>query len=215
MLQARRQADAGQGFLDALLALGGSESAIAQRHVNVVEKVEVRNQVEALEDESDLFVAQFRSGIVIQAAHVDTVQPVLATGELLKQTGDVEKGRLAGTGWSGHRDEFTLPHVDREITQGVGLDEMGAVDLLQVGHLQHVGILRGIESLRVLMGVALLLPGIGNGEWMENRESRIGNREWVRGQSSKLADFCCCRFPIPYSPFPIPRTNPAPLSARL
>ena len=58
VLHARAQAHAGQRLLDAAPALGGVEAAVAQRHVDVVEQVEVGDQVEALEDEADLLVAQ-------------------------------------------------------------------------------------------------------------------------------------------------------------
>ena len=60
--------DALERVLDALLALGAREAAIAQRHVDVVEQVEVGDQVEALEDEADLLVAQLRARLVVELA---------------------------------------------------------------------------------------------------------------------------------------------------
>ena len=60
MVEARREADAADLLLDAPLPLRCAEAAVAQRHVDVVEHVEVGDQVEALEDEADLLVADPR-----------------------------------------------------------------------------------------------------------------------------------------------------------
>src|SRR5690606_16338298 len=111
--------------------------AVAQRHVDVVEQVQVGNQVEALEDETELLVAQFRAGVVVQAAHVHPVQPVLAAGEFLEQAGDVQEGGLARAGGAGDRDELAFLDVDVKAAQGVRFDHVGAVDLAQVLHAQH------------------------------------------------------------------------------
>src|SRR6185312_3910429 len=96
MLEPRRQPDALQRILDPLLALGTRKSAIAQRHVDVVEQIEVRNQVEALEHEADLLVAQPRAVLVAELRDVDAVELVLAARGFFEQASDVEERRLAG-----------------------------------------------------------------------------------------------------------------------
>ena len=58
VLHARGQADDFQRIGDALVTLRGLHAAVAQRHVDVVVDVEVGHQVEALEDEADLLIAQ-------------------------------------------------------------------------------------------------------------------------------------------------------------
>jgi hypothetical protein len=88
------------------LALGGVEAAVAQRHVDVVEQRQVGDQVEALEDEAQLFIAQARAGVVVHAFDVDAVEDVLAVGEFFQQAGDVEEAGLAGAGRAGDGDEF-------------------------------------------------------------------------------------------------------------
>src|SRR5207342_3125161 len=50
VLHARGQADAAERIVDAALAFGGVETAVAQRYVDVVEQVQIGNQVETLED---------------------------------------------------------------------------------------------------------------------------------------------------------------------
>src|SRR5690606_33326154 len=78
--------------------------------------------------------------VVVEAAHVNAVQPVLTAAELLQQAGDVEEGGLAGAGRTRHRNELALAHVDVEVAQRMGLDHVRAVDLAQLVHAQHLGL---------------------------------------------------------------------------
>ncbi|KAG1391608.1 hypothetical protein G6F59_014842 [Rhizopus arrhizus] len=73
--------------------------------------VQVGDQVEALEDEADLLVAQAAAGIVAQRAHVLPVQHVGAAGEGFQQAGDVEEGGLAGAGRTQQGQEFAAGDV--------------------------------------------------------------------------------------------------------
>src|SRR5690606_8611574 len=152
VLHARAEADLRQRLLDALAALGGRHAAVAQRHVAVVEQVEVRDQVEALEDEADLAVAQLRARVVGQTAHVLAVEQVFAPGEGLQQARDVEEGGLARARGAGDRNELAVAHVQVERPQGVGLDEFGAVDLADLAHLEH-----GVSSLSLFFQLTIQL----------------------------------------------------------
>jgi hypothetical protein len=92
-----------------------------------------------LKDEADLLVAQARALVVVESAHVGAVQLVFAARELLEQTRDRQKRRLAGARRSRDRDEFARSHVNREFAQGVGIDDFGPIGLGEVGHLEHGG----------------------------------------------------------------------------
>ena len=138
-------ADVGQRLLDALAALGGRHAAVAQRHVDVVEQVQVGDQVEALEDEADLAVAQARAGVVAEVADVFAVEQVGAAGEGFQQAGDVEEGGLARAGRPGDGDELAFLHVQVQRAQGVGLHLLGAEDLGDGVHFEHGGVLRWNE----------------------------------------------------------------------
>ena len=69
------------------------------------------------------------------------VELVAAGVEGLEQAGDVEERGLAGAGRAGDGDELPGLHLEREVAQRVRLDEVGAVDLADVVHLEHVGLL--------------------------------------------------------------------------
>ena len=64
MIHARGQADDLQRVGDALVTFGIFHAAVAQRHIDVVVDIEVGHQIEALEDEADLLIAQRGTRIV-------------------------------------------------------------------------------------------------------------------------------------------------------
>ena len=135
--QARGEADERQRALDPLLAVGRGQAAVAQRHVDVVEHVEVGDQVEALEDEPDLLVPDARHLVVVEAAHVLPVEQVGAALERVEQARDVQERRLARARGTHHRHELAVPHVQREVGERVGLDQVRPVHLADVPHRHH------------------------------------------------------------------------------
>ncbi|MCY1444794.1 hypothetical protein D9M71_612800 [compost metagenome] len=154
MLHARAQAHLAQRTFDALLALAGRHAAVAQRHVDVVEQVQVGDQVEALEDETDLLVAQAAAGVVAQLAHVLPIEHVGAAGEGFQQAGDIEEGGLARAGRAADRDVVALAHMQVQRTQRVGFNLFGTEDLGDGLHLEHGFSFLGREQER----------GVGSGE---------------------------------------------------
>src|SRR3546814_18628372 len=92
---------------------------------------EVRDQVEAREDEADLLVAQFAALVVRQALDVLAVERELAAGERLQQAGDVEEGGLARARRPGDGDALALLHAQDERTPRVRFDQF---DALALGH---------------------------------------------------------------------------------
>jgi hypothetical protein len=69
--------------------------------------------------------------------HALPVQTEGTAVEGLEQPRDVEKCRLARSRRSGDGDELPFLHLETEITQRVRLDELGAVDLADVMHVEH------------------------------------------------------------------------------
>src|SRR5690606_36064588 len=72
-----------------------------------------------------------------QAADVFAIQLVGAAGEGLHQPGDVEEGGLARTRRPGDGDELAFADVQVERAQRVRLDQVGAVDLGDLAHVEH------------------------------------------------------------------------------
>ncbi len=135
--QTRREPHLGRGALDALLALLRRQAPVAQRHVHVVEHVEIGNQIEALEDEPDLLIADARHLAVRKPADVLVVEVILPLLEAVEETRDVEERGLARARRTGDGDELPFFHFQREIAQRPGLHQSRAIDLGNVFHLQH------------------------------------------------------------------------------
>src|SRR6185312_11151140 len=132
-----RETDARERLMHRAPALGATQTPVAQRYLDVLLDVQVTDEIECLEDEPDLLVAQARAPVIVEAAHIHSVPPVLAAGELLEQAGDGEKRRLARARGARDGNELALPHIDGEIPQRIGFYHLRAIDLRQLSHLQH------------------------------------------------------------------------------
>src|SRR6185436_14586672 len=95
-----------------------------------------------LEDESDLPVANPRALPELQALHGLAGQRVRALSRRIEQPEDREKGRLAAAGRAGDGDEFSLPDLEVNPRQGVGLDLIGVEHLGQALEVDQLAVLR-------------------------------------------------------------------------
>ena len=84
-------------------ALGRGHAAVGERQLDVLEHRQVADQVEALEDEPDLPVADARALGERQALHRRAVEPVVAHGRRVEQPEDREQRRLAAARGTGDR----------------------------------------------------------------------------------------------------------------
>jgi hypothetical protein len=83
-------------FVDSRAPLRARQSPINQGQLHVFPDAQLAEQVERLEDEADLPIAEARPSAAIERANVHAVQSVSARGRLLQQAQDGEQGRLAG-----------------------------------------------------------------------------------------------------------------------
>ena len=119
--------------LHALLALGGAHAAVGERQLDVLEHREVADQVEALEDEPDLAVADRAPART--ASSCSTGRPF---SKYLPSVGVSSRPRIDSSvdlpQPDGPGDRHVLALLDLEVDprQGVGLDFVRVEDLLQV-----------------------------------------------------------------------------------
>ena len=112
----------------ALRSLAG-HAAIGQRQLDVFENGQVADEIEALEDEADLAIADaraLRKGEVRDLAAFERVAPVRWRVE---QAEDREQGRFAATGRPGDGDVFALANVEVNAGERVRFDFVGEEDL--------------------------------------------------------------------------------------
>src|SRR5437016_10033757 len=122
------QPDAGERPGGLLAPLARRLPRVDQRQLHVVERRRTRQQVEGLEDESDLLVADAGQLVIGQIAHLLPVQPVFARRGCVQAADQVHERRLARTRRPHHRDVSVLadlqapaPHGAHHLASPVGV----------------------------------------------------------------------------------------------
>src|SRR5690606_12581870 len=114
-----RQSDALQRGRHATAPLGTAHPALPQRTLDVLADIEVIDEVEALEDETDAAAAQLRELLLAVAGHVLAEEPVVPAVRAVEQAQDVQQRRLAATGRTHDGEELTCCNFDRYAAEGV------------------------------------------------------------------------------------------------
>ena len=102
-----RKADAVQCFRHAASALAIAQALDEQRKLNVLGCREHRNQVERLEDKTDLLAAQIGHPARIQGGSVRTLDADAAAGWFVDAPDQVQEGGLAASARARYRQELT------------------------------------------------------------------------------------------------------------
>ena len=131
-----READPVEGRARQLLALRARDPGIQEGELHVAQKRGLGEEVEGLEDEADLLVADGRDLEARELVDVVSLQAVGAGGGGVEAAEDVHEGRLAGAGRAD--DRHHLPALDLEVDplQRVNRDLAGVVGL---GHALPCG----------------------------------------------------------------------------
>jgi hypothetical protein len=119
-----------------------------QRQQHVLQHRQARQQMEALEHETDAPVAQFARGFIVERLHVDAVEDVATAVGLVEAAEHVEQGRLARARGPRQRDERTAR--DRQVDpvermHGLPAHGVAAFDGVEFDHAS----MRQAGSLRV------------------------------------------------------------------
>jgi len=131
--------DALKRVLDTVLALACRHAgAIGQRQLDVLVDGEVADQVEALEDEADLLVADAGAVTEVQVGDLFRVEGVAAVSGSVEQADDREQRRLAAAGGAGHGNVLAAGDVEVNARERVGFDLVGVEDLGEVLDLDQV-----------------------------------------------------------------------------
>ena len=123
---------AAHDFRDALLAFGSRHTEVLQRQLDVLLHGEFVDEVERLEDETDLSAPSESALALFQMAHFHAVQPVAALRGIVQQTEDVQQRRFAAARRTHDGDELAVLHFQCDAPEGRGLHHICAEDLLDV-----------------------------------------------------------------------------------
>src|SRR6266850_2902558 len=97
-------------------------AAILERQRHVLFHGEPWHQVECLEDEADLPIADLRQPLARQRADVLAIQPIAARGGRVEAPEDVHQRALAGARRTGDRDELAGGDIDVYAAQRLHID---------------------------------------------------------------------------------------------
>jgi hypothetical protein len=128
----RSELDLLERRLRALLPLARGHAGVDERQLDVVERRGARQQVEGLEDEPDLLVADARQLVVVHRAHLLAVQEVGALRRRVEAADEVHQRGLAGTRRAHDGHVLALLDLDRDPAQGVDLLLAHLIGLPQV-----------------------------------------------------------------------------------
>src|SRR5438045_9481161 len=106
-----RHANFLEGFVHALFTLSSAHLAIGERQLDVFVDCEIADEVEALEDEADLLIADARAIREVEALHRLVVQYEGAISGSVEQSNDRQQRRLAAARGAGHRDILAFANL--------------------------------------------------------------------------------------------------------
>ncbi len=127
-----RDTDAFQDFLDTFSTLAGGDLLVEQWQHHIFRHCQFVDQVKALEDKADIFLANVSEPVFRIAGDVLACEFVAAGVRRVEHAEHIEQRRLAATGRPHDGDELTgidfeVDHVERrrfDVRRSVGLDEI-------------------------------------------------------------------------------------------
>ena len=134
---AAAQADGGERVARPLALLAQRHVAVEQRQLDVLDGAGARKQVEVLEDEAELAVADRGALVGRQRRHVGAVEPIGAARRPVETAEDVHERRLARARRAHDGDELAGRDVDGHAAQRLHRDVAELVDLPDVAHLDE------------------------------------------------------------------------------
>ena len=140
VVHAVREPDLGEEPLDPLLALAPRHALEQELQLHVLPGGDLRQQVEALEDETDPPVADLREAVPAEALDLLAEQPVAPRGRRVETADQVEQRRLARTGRADDRHELARRHREVDPAERFHPHRAGVVDLADAPHRDHRGV---------------------------------------------------------------------------
>src|SRR5690606_36524573 len=108
----------------------GRHLGVDEWELHVFEDRQFVDEVETLEDEADVMLAQVRALALIEFGHLDIVEKVTSIIQVVKEANDVEQRRLSASRWAHHGDELTGFYVDAQVVEGYRFYLFGTVKFL-------------------------------------------------------------------------------------
>jgi acyl-CoA thioesterase-1 len=111
-----------------------------ERHLHVLDRGECRDQLKALEDETDLFAAHAGPRILVHRRDVDSVEVNRTVRRCIKTGEETEESSFAAAGGTHDRDELALLDRERDVAQDYEPVIPALIFLRQAACREHMGI---------------------------------------------------------------------------
>ena len=137
-------------------ALARTHAAIGQRQLDVFENRQIADEIEALEDESDLAIADARAIREREVRDFGALERIAAARRRIEQAEDGEQRRFAATGRSGDRDVFARADIEMNAGERVGFHFVGQEHFRDAVEMDE-----GVGSVRAGAAGGLFVDGFG------------------------------------------------------
>ena len=137
MIVAMGQTHPGEGSERSFTAFGRFHPSVQKRGLHVAERVEVRDEMELLEHETDTASADLRARGIGEGRDVDPVDHDASVGRGVETAEQTEQGRLPGTGGTDDRREVTRHDRDRHVVESFHQRVSGSVGPAHPGQLHE------------------------------------------------------------------------------
>jgi hypothetical protein len=81
--------------------------AIEKGHFNIFQRCRARQEIEALKNKPDFFIANFRERVAVHLTDVNAIEQIPAGSRLIQASNHVHKGGFTRAGWSHHGNKFS------------------------------------------------------------------------------------------------------------
>ena len=109
-------------------ALARAHAAIGQRQLDVFKNGQIADQIEALENEPDLAIADAGAIRERKVRHLGALERIAAARRRVEQAENGEQRRFAAAGWAGDRDVFARPDIEMNAGERVRFHFVGQED---------------------------------------------------------------------------------------
>ena len=106
--------------------------AVKHRQLDVFQRGGAREQVEALEDEADLLVADVGQLVAVERRNVHAVQQIIAAGRAVEAADHVHQRGFARAAGAHEGDKFAGQDFQRHAAHGMHLHLAGVIGLVDV-----------------------------------------------------------------------------------
>ena len=125
------------------MALGGGRAGDTQRHLDVFERGELRQQMMELKDETHVPISERHTRLVGQRMNGSVAQNDRAAVKCVKTTQDVQERTLADTGGPDDGDHLTRANVEIDAAQDFDPARAGHVGLSDAARFDACALVAG------------------------------------------------------------------------